>query len=345
MKKYINKIAILGLALGITCSCETDDKVVDEILAQVGTGGILRTRDEVNNLDFNDETNAFDDGASYTLVIEEQDEQGGALLESVEVYVNFDDNSDEGPDMSTEEVLLQTLAASDFTAGERSLPETTITYTADELIAATGITESLVIGKDRFEFRLVLTLTNGETYTNTDVGGPVSGGSYFAAPFEYFPVVGCTITESLAGTHSYVATGITPAPGGGGDCSGGDLNGTVTWTETESGVYSSTDMGFGQFDDCYPGRGAATGDDITIEWDCTNLIPDGDVFLNKAGVVIPNDDNDDDDVTLTYSYTVTTVTGPEMTIAFSNSAGDRGTVVLTREGGADWPIIFTENNP
>ncbi len=347
MKKYINKIAVLSLALGVICSCDDDEKVVDQILEEVGTGAVLRTIDEDNDLVFNDETDSFDAGSAYTIILEEQDAEGGALLQSVDIFVNFDDNSPviSGTDtllISTSEVPLQTLSAADFSQGDRGLPQTTVSYTSDELIAATGIDESLVIGKDRFEFRMVLTLTNGEVYTNTDVGGPVSGGSYFSAPFEYFPVIACSITESLAGTHSYVATNIIPAPGGGGDCSGGDLAGTVTWSETDDeGVYASSDMSFGQFDDCYDGRGAATGEDITIEWDCTNLAPDGEVYL-KDGVVIPDDDDEDEEIT--YNYSITNVSGPEMTIEFANSAGDRGTVVLTREGGVDWPVIFTANN-
>ncbi len=342
MKTYNNKIAILGLALATLVACDTDDKVVDGILADVGTGAIIRTIDEDNNLVYNDETDAFDPGSSYSLVLEEQDEEEGALLESVEIFVFFDDNSTEGSDMSTTEVTLQTLQASDFSAGDRGLPQASVSYTSDELIAATGIDESMVIGKDQFRFRLLLTLTNGETYTNSDVGGPVSGGSFFAAPFEYAPIIACTITESLAGTHTYVTTDVRAAPGGGGMCSGGDLNGSVTWTEVSSGVYSSSDMSFGQYEDCYVGRGPAAGDEIEIEWDCTILIPDGEVFLDEDGVVVPDDDDADSEVT--YSYSITNVTGPDMTIDFSSSTGDAGTVVLTREGGADWPVIFTANN-
>ena len=101
-------------------------------------------------------------------------------------------------------------------------------------------------------------------------------------------------------------------------------------------------MSFGQYEDCYTGRGPATGEDIEIEWDCTLLTPDGEIFLDN-GVVVPNDD-DDPDTEITYSYEITNVTGPDMTIEFSSSTGDAGTVVLTREGGADWPVIFTANN-
>ncbi|WP_343485506.1 hypothetical protein [Allomuricauda sp. d1] len=343
MKRYYSKIAIVGLALIAFFACETDDKVVDGILEEVGTGAVIRTIDEDNDLVFNDETDSFDPGSAYTLVLEEQDEEGGALLESVEIYVNFDDNSEGGTDISTSEVLLQTLQASDFSAGDRGLPQVTVSYTSDELVSATGIDESLVIGKDRFEFRLVLTLTNGEVYTNSDVGGPVSGGAYFSAPFEYFPVIACSITESLAGTHTYATTDVISAPGAGGNCSGLPLAGTVTWTEVEPGEYSSSDMSFGQYEDCYPGvRGPAAGEDITIVWDCTDLNPDGEVYLNEDGEVVATDDDAEEE--FTYSYTITDVTGPVMTIEFSSSSGDRGTVALTREGGEDWPVIFTANN-
>ncbi|WP_394747237.1 hypothetical protein [Spongiimicrobium salis] len=340
MKRYITKIMVFGLAVSTIFSCSSDDKIVDQILEGVGTGAILRTRSETNNLVFNDVTRTFDAGSNYALTIEEQDEEEGALLESVEIFVAYRDNS--GGEMTTQEVPLQTLMASDFTTGERGLPEASVSYTSDQLVSTTGITESMVVGKDRFEFRLVLNLTNGEVFSNNDVGGPVSGGSFFSAPFEYFPEVACSITESLAGTHTYVTSNIDSAPGAGGMCSGGNVMGTVTWTEVEPGEYSSSDMSFGQFEDCYTIRGPAAGEDITIVWDCTLLTPDGEVYLDEDGVVTPNDDNDDQE--FTYSYTITNVTGPDMTIDFSSSAGDRGTVVITREGGADWPAIFTANN-
>ncbi|TAI49682.1 hypothetical protein [Flagellimonas allohymeniacidonis] len=343
MKTRYNKIAILGLAAATFFACETDDKIVDGVLADVGTGAIIRTIDEDNDLVYNDETDAFDAGSTYALVLEEQDEENGALLSSLDIFVNFDDNSSGGTDMTTAEVLLETLQASDFSSGDRGLPQVSVSYTSDELVTATGIDESMIVGKDRFEFRLVLTLTNGEVYTNSDVGGPVSGGAFFSAPFEYFPVIACSITEDLSGTHSYVVTNQRAAPGGGGVCGGADIIGTVTWTETEagSGVYTSSDMSFGQYEDCYVGRGAAASDEIEIEWDCTLLTPDGEVFLDDDGVVVGEDDADSE---VTFSYEITNVTGADMTIEFSSSTGDAGTVVLTREGGVDWPVIFTANN-
>ena len=348
MKYNINKIAILTLVTVLGLSCESDDKIVDTILEEVGTGAILRTIDETNNLVYNDDTDSFDSGSDFVLVIEEQDEEEGALLESVDVFVAFDDNSTDLNDQSTSEVLLESLTAADFETGSRGLPQTTLTYTSDELISTTGIDESLIIGRDRFEFRLVLTLTNGEVFSNNDVGGPVSGGSFFAAPFEYFPVIACSITEDLSGTHTYVTTMAVSAPGAGGMCSGTPITGSVTWTTATDdgdlvpGSYVSTDMSFGQYEDCYTNRGPAAGEEIVIVWDCTDLVPDGEIFLDSDGVVTPNDDDSDEE--FTYSYTITNVTGPVMTIDFSSSSGDRGTVAITREGGVDWPVIFTANN-
>lgn len=345
MKNIQTKMALLLGLFIISLACE-ETTTVDQVLEEVGTGAVLRTRDETNNLVFNDETKSFTPESNYVLFLEEQDEENGALLESVDIFVNFQDNSTEeadDTDITTEETLLQTLSASDFSEGERGLPVITLTYTADQLVEITGIDESQIFGKDRFEFRMVLALTNGQSYTNTDVGGPVTGGAYFAAPFEYFPVVACAITESLAGEHTFVSTEIESAPGAGGECSGNPVTGTVTWSETDdAGVYSSTDMSFGQFEDCYTNRGKAAGEDITIEWDCTSLTPDGEVYLNEDGEVIPNDD--DEDEAFTYTYDIVTVAGPLMTIEFTSSAGDRGTVELTRAGGLDWPEIFLENN-
>ena len=344
--KNIYKKTISAATISLLMACDADNKVIDDVLADVSTGAIIRTIDEDNGLVYNNVDAAFDAGSTFSLTLEEQDEEGGDLLETLEIYVNFDDNStaDAGDtDMTTEEVLLQTLSASDFSIGSRDLPQTSVSYTSDELVTATGIDESMIIGKDRFEFRLVLTLTNGEVYSVNDVGGPVSGGSYFASPFEYFPVIACSITESLAGTHTYITTDIVSAPGAGGDCVDDIVTGTVTWSETDDlGVYSSTDMSFGQFENCYEVRGKAAGEDITIEWDCTNLSPDGEIYLDEDGVVVPTDDTEDE--AFTYSYSITNVTGAVMTIEFSSSAGDRGTVAITRDGGADWPVIFTANN-
>ncbi|MGB3145350.1 MAG: hypothetical protein WBB24_14705 [Maribacter sp.] len=350
--KNIYKTTISAAAISLLMACDADNKVIDDVLADVTTGAVIRTIDEDNGLVYNNLTASFAEGSDYTLVLEEQDEEGGNLLESVEIYVNFRDNSTTEADptgITTSEVLLQTLSASDFSQGERGLPQTTVSYTSDELVTATGIDESLIIGKDRFEFRVVLTLTNGEIYTNTDVGGPVSGGSYFASPYEYFPVIACSITEDLSGEHSFVATNIVSAPGAGGNCSGNDLSGTVTWTPflnssgtVVPGRYVSSDMSFGQYEDCYTTRGPATGTAISIIWDCTQLNSSGSVYLNSAGAVQPARSGFAEE--FTYTYDITNVDGADMTIDFSSSSGDRGTVVITRAGGADWPVIFTANN-
>lgn len=333
-------LGVLGLIFGMS-SCSTDDKIVDEVLNNVGTGAILRTLSQTNDLVYNDDERAFNPSSKYTLVIEEQDAQGGNLLESMEVYVKFNATDAERFPEKGREVLLEKLSVSDFSEGDRELPVTTVSYSSKVLVEALGIDESKIQGEDRFEFRLVLTLTNGEVYTNTDVGGPVSGGSYFSSPFEYFPTIKCAITESLAGTHTYQTINTKAAPGGDGACSGNTLTGEVVWTKKKPGTYASSDMSFGQFEDCYINRGKAAGNGISIVWDCTSLNPVGDVYIDGEGMVTTKDKAQR---SLSYNYSIIKVEGSEMTIKFSNAAGDGGQVLVTREGGKNWPEIFSRNN-
>ncbi|EIJ38863.1 hypothetical protein JoomaDRAFT_1864 [Galbibacter orientalis DSM 19592] len=333
-------VGVLGLIFGVS-SCSTDDKIVDEVLSNVGTGAILRTISQDNSLLYNDEEKMFEPNSKYTLILEEQDAQKGDLLESVEVYVKYKATDAERFPQGGQELLLEKLSVSDFSEGDRELPVTTVSYSSKTLVEALGIDESKIQGEDRFEFRLVLMLTNGEVFTNTDVGGPVSGGSYFLSPFEYFPIIKCAITESLAGTHTYETINAKAAPGGDGVCSGNILTGEVVWTEKQSGTYASSDMSFGQFEDCYTNRGKATGNGISIVWDCTSLNPVGDVYIDEEGMVTTKDKAQR---SLSYNYSIIKVEGSEMTIKFSNAAGDGGQVLVTREGGKNWPEIFSRNN-
>ncbi|MGB6151364.1 MAG: hypothetical protein WBG48_05180, partial [Pricia sp.] len=60
MKNMNSKTALLlGLSI-ITLSCE-ETTTVDQVLDEVGTGAVLRTRDEINNLVFDDVEKAFTD--------------------------------------------------------------------------------------------------------------------------------------------------------------------------------------------------------------------------------------------------------------------------------------------
>ena len=340
--KYIN-IALLIL---IMLACSGDDKTVDDVLANVTSGAVLRTIDIDNNLVYNDITLSFETGSNYVLTIEEQDAQQGELLESIEISARFVENTrvdtnmdgtidDDDANLTTQVGVIRTLTAADFQPGSRGVPITEITFTADELVAFTGVDETLIEGRDDFELNFLLTLTDGRTFSEDDASGNVSGGSYFSSPYTYRTPIACAITESLADTYTYQITALTSAPGGRSNCPAAPLSGQVTWEETDTpGEYTTSDISFGQFDSCYTDVfSSITFDDVQIVWDCINLIAEGTIETVETA-----NGNEDE---FSYVYTIVSTSGSDMTLDFSNSAGDRGTVILTRPDGKVWPALLT----
>ncbi len=343
--KKISKYYSTLLASIILFGCSSDDKTVDQVLDGVTNGAILRTIDIDNNLVYNDITTRFETGSDYTIILEEQDASNGELLSEVEIYARFVENTrvdtngdnvvnDEDDNLSTEEGLIRTLTAADFGTGERGVPTSTITFTAEELVSFTGVDESKIEGKDDFALRFVLKLTDGRSFSVDDASGNVSGGSYFSSPYTYRTTIGCSITESLAGTYSYEITRLISAPGETSNCPAAPLTGEVIWEDTDTpGEYTTSDISFGQFDSCYVDVfSKITFDDILVVWDCTNLVAEG-----KIETVEANTGKEDE---FSYVYTITATSGSEMTIEFGNSKGDQGTVTITRPDGKDWPMLL-----
>jgi len=344
MKNIYKYLSLLLIGLFFP-NCSGDDKTVDIVLDQVTSGAVLRTRGITNNLSYNDVNKQFEEGSDYTLEIEEQDAEGGALLFEVQIFAGFVENTrvdtngdgvinEDDDDLSIDEQLIRTLTTADFETGERGLPETVINFTAEELVSFTGIDESLIEGGDDFSLSFIISLTDGRTFSADDANGNVSGGSYFSSPYEYRTSVSCSITESLAGTYAYTITELTSAPGGTSNCPEAPLTGEVTWTETDTdGELETTDISFGQFGSCYAETFTEDSEleDILVVWDCTNLIAEG---------TITAEDADGDETEFTYTYSITEVSGADLTMEISSSAGDRATVIVTRPDGLDWPDLF-----
>ncbi|MEN8788096.1 MAG: hypothetical protein ABF293_07045 [Flavobacteriaceae bacterium] len=177
---YKNKFLIALVAAVLFASCKTDDKLVDEILATVERGAIVRTISSEGL-----SMNVVDESSALTLLLEAQDEQDGGLLREVRFYASFIDNT-AGNDNSQAEVLLRTAPASEWAPGDFGLPRTTFSTTLAELASVLG---GLEFGDyncgDEFNIRLELELTDGRVWTNTDLAGTVAGGSFFASPLNY----------------------------------------------------------------------------------------------------------------------------------------------------------------
>lgn len=318
MKKLLNLSLSGVLLLALLNSCSTDDKIIDGVFDNISNGAVLRTISLSNELALGDDSSVF------TVEIEAQDVEEGNLLSEVRVFVRFEDNTDDGTDYSSTETQALTISASEFSPGPFGLPRTTIAISNPEFYSITGVDQANTFGGDQFEVRLELELTDGRVFSNDNAGGIITGG-FFASPFFYNANITCPFTTSLAETFDYVSYNMGPGDGSGGQQATGfgPINGTITWTDAgEEGLYGTPDYSFGMFGFVW-GDNPATNGSATIKWFCSSLIPQG-----------------ADQYSDTYVYDITNVSGPTMTIEWSNTWGDIGTVDLTREGGADWPAVF-----
>ena len=133
-------LALAGLTFN---SCEDGDKVVDDIFDNTTSGIVLRT--------VNVESDELPIGQSdgfFAVELEMQDEEDGALVESLDVYVSFNDNTvEEGdPDLSADEVMATTIPSSEFTIGEYGFPRTSFSITTAEMANLLSVSEDAING-------------------------------------------------------------------------------------------------------------------------------------------------------------------------------------------------------
>ena len=194
--KHYTKYIIPFFAFFLLLGCTEKDNTVDKVFQDTVYGAILRTTQTIST-----SYNAFDPSSLFSIMLEEQDEEMGNLLASVDVYISFEDNQEDAMDKSVSEVLLVNIPASDFTTGDNGLPVIQFERSLAEAASAVGISDSDYSGGDRFIYRMVLNLTDGRSYTNTDYGGTVSNSSFFRSPLIYYVGVNCTPITPIPGTY------------------------------------------------------------------------------------------------------------------------------------------------
>lgn len=191
MKKIFNYTLISSLLILIGCT--SDDNIINQVDNNVVRGAILRTI-ETGPLNFD----LRDLERPWPITVEMEDNNNGALLDQVEVFVTFFDNTPENGDNPVSKQLVKILPASAFETGPDGLPRTTFQLTLPEVLEATSLTEEQYTGGDVFRVELELLLTDGRVYTKDDVNGGVAGGSFFRSPFQYrLTVVGCAPRPGL----------------------------------------------------------------------------------------------------------------------------------------------------
>lgn len=213
-----NKILNIFLAITVAfsaISCQESDNAIDQVFAGTTYGAILRTV-KLNSGEFN----SYDLNSKFDVDIEEQDPEDGALLDNVEVYLQFKGN----------EVLLKTITASAFTPGPYGLPRTNISVTLQEAVTALGLSASDYTGGDALPVRLQLNLTDGRSFTDSDASGSLQG-SYFSSPYKYNTVIKCIPTSAVPGIYTFEMTDDY-----GDGWNGGYFKVTVDGTEYKVGI-------------------------------------------------------------------------------------------------------------
>ncbi len=195
MKKIFSKIFLVGLGLTTAISCSEPENVIYDVFDGVEYGAVLRTKDRVNT-----NFNLFDLNSTFEIVVEQQDEQYGKLLDNVEVHMTYTDRKDDGVDNNRAETLVTTIPASSFTTSASGLPITTISVTFGEALTALGLSAGQYAGGDRITIRLELVLTDGRRFSAADASGSLQG-SYFASPYQYTAGILCIPATPFAGDY------------------------------------------------------------------------------------------------------------------------------------------------
>lgn len=323
MKKIVFYTSLFFILL-TSGGCGDSDNSIDTILDDTTSGAVLRTIDLISS-----EVALGNDDASFTVILEAQDRLNGGLMEKVEVYASFKDNTDDDVDYSVEETFLYDLLPSDFSTGPIGLPRITVNIPLAQLLQALNVQEGEFNGGDQFEVRFKYLTSDGRTFSWENSSANVLGGAFYRSPFRYNINITCPFDSSLAGTHNFTTTNMS-VPGSS-PC-GGTVNGTVTWFDTDEegnalpeGVYRITDFSFGLFESSCWFDDPAYDVGASVKWFCKNLLPQG---TDQYGE--------------TWTYEIISVNGAQMTINFASTYNETGTTVLTREGNEPWPSIFQD---
>lgn len=187
MKKILSS---LSLAL-ITFACEKPDNVISDVPDTYETVATLRTITSSGEYNYN-----APEASVFSITIEEYDEENGALMENVEVYVSLNGG---------DEALVKTIASSTFIVGPTGSPRTDLTVSLAEAVAALGLSRTDYTGGDSIKIRLQLNLIDGRSFSSESVTGSMTG-SYFKSPFEFSKVIKCIPLGVVPGVYTITMT-------------------------------------------------------------------------------------------------------------------------------------------
>ena len=147
MKNTFRILFSLLIVFSIT-SCQKEEGVIYDVL-DYETGAVLRTL-SVNAALFNNSIPT----SEFSVTVEEQDEQDGALLESVDIYVSLRDLTSENGTTVAVDKFVKSFDASAFSTSDVGLPMATLSANFGEAFAALEISADQVTAGDIFEMEL-----------------------------------------------------------------------------------------------------------------------------------------------------------------------------------------------
>lgn len=194
MKINYKIFTVLTLTSLLFTSCDEGTAVVDDVTSNTLRGAVLRTINVTS-----DELPIGISTGFFGVELEIQDVENGKLVDAIEVFASFKDNTpDNGKGATTSESLLESISKSTFTTGEFGLPRINYEVTLGTLLSATGVPESDIDGSDQFRVRFELVLNDGRRYSFAQNSGTLTG-SFFNSPFLYSATIVCPPKAPTAG--------------------------------------------------------------------------------------------------------------------------------------------------
>lgn len=165
----IKKLLLATILTVAFLSCGDDDSNVIDLIDSLDNGAVVQVTDTNSDTLFSDNL----EGALNT-TLEYRDAQSGNLLDTMDVYVTFFDNSEEAGDSSNaivdQEVLLSTIQSDAFNPGENNFPVLNLLVNTEDFLEITNNTLEGIEPGDRYNIRFELTLTDGRVFSSNNIG-------------------------------------------------------------------------------------------------------------------------------------------------------------------------------
>jgi hypothetical protein len=163
----IKKILLLTLATITLWSCSSDEDS-NVLPDSFDNGAIISIADTTSNIVFD---NNLDGKVDINL--EYRDAENGALLDKLDVYITFVDNTEDAGDSSNavlEEILLRTVEETDFFNGDNDFPVHNLLITTQDFLDVTNNTLDGIASGDQYITRFIITLTDGRVFSTNNTG-------------------------------------------------------------------------------------------------------------------------------------------------------------------------------